>query len=62
MPPKRKLSPTEGESAPAKAPKTAHILNDLLVEFRDLKSIEFELFQPKPKRSAKALLPSNFLS
>ena len=60
MPLKRKTLPTRGQSEPKKASKKSQLLEDLLPKFGDLKSIEFEPFQPEKERPAKALLPSNF--
>ena len=61
MSPKRKSLPTEGQLGPNKASKKTYLLEELVTSFGDLKSIEFEPFQPEQERPAKALLPLNFL-
>jgi hypothetical protein len=60
MPPKRKSPPTEGQLGPNKASKKTQLLEELFVNFGDLKSIQFEPFRPEQERLAEALLPSNF--
>jgi hypothetical protein len=60
MPPKRKSPPTEGQLEPNKASKRTHLLEELVADFGDLKSIQFEPFRPEQERPAEALLPSNF--
>ena len=60
MPPKRKLPPIECSSEPSKRSKTTCLTDQLITEFGDLKSIQFEPFQPEQSRPAEALLPSSF--
>jgi hypothetical protein len=60
MPPKRKYSPTEGQLEPNKASKKPYLLKELVTDFGDLKSIQFEPFQLEQERPAKALLLLNF--
>ena len=43
MPPKRKTAPNNTNSRAAKAQKKASLLVNLIQEFRDLKSIKFDL-------------------
>jgi hypothetical protein len=62
MPPKRKTPPLQGQSEPSKSSKKLRTVEELLTEFGDLKSIQFEPFQPEQERPARALLPSNFPS
>jgi hypothetical protein len=60
MPPKRKNPPTTGQSEPAKSSKKAQLLEDISSLYGDLKTIEFEPFQPEKERVAQALLPTDF--
>src|SRR4051794_3906179 len=60
MPPKRKISPLEGQLEPDKPSKRHNKIEELLNQFGDLKSIEFEPFKPEPERPAEVNLPSNF--
>jgi hypothetical protein len=62
MPPKRKIPLLERSSEPSKRPKTTCLTDQLIAEFGDLKSIQFEPFQPEQIPPAEALLPSNFPS
>jgi hypothetical protein len=61
MPPKRKSPLTEAQLEPNKASKKAHFIEELVTKFGDLKSIQFEPFQPEQERPAEAHLPANFL-
>jgi hypothetical protein len=60
MPPKRKIPPIERSSEPLKRSKTTYLTDQLITEFGDLKSIQYEPFQPEQIRPAEALLSSNF--
>ena len=60
MPPKRKIPPLEGQLEPDKPSKRHNKIEELLNQFGDLKSIEFEPFKPEPERPARAKLPSDF--
>jgi hypothetical protein len=55
----RKSPPTEGQLEPKKPSKKAYILNELVTEFGDLKSIQFVPFEPEESRPAEALSPSD---
>jgi hypothetical protein len=52
MPPKCKNPPTIGQSEPAKSSKKAQLLEDISSLYGDLKTIEFEPFQPEKERVA----------
>jgi hypothetical protein len=60
MPLKRKSPPTTSQPAPAKSSKKAQLLKDISLLYGDLKTIEFEPFQPEKERVAQALLPTDF--
>jgi hypothetical protein len=60
MPPKRKTTPNTTNSQAAKAQKKTSLLINLIQEFEDLKSIEFDLFIPEKDYPTKALLPPLF--
>jgi hypothetical protein len=62
MPPKRKTTPNTTDSRAAKAQKKTSLLVNLIQEFGDLKSIEFDLFVPEKGYPIKALLPPLFPS
>jgi hypothetical protein len=60
MPPKRKSPPTEDQLGSNPKLQKTGLLNTLVSEFGDLKSIQFEPFRPEERCLAQALLPSNF--
>ena len=62
MPPKRKILLIKRFSEPLKRSKTTYLTDQLITEFGDLKSIQYEPFQPEQTRPAEALLLSNFLT
>jgi hypothetical protein len=60
MPSKRKTMPNTIDLRAAKAQKKTSLLVNLIQEFGDLKSIEFNLFVPEKGYPTKALLSSLF--
>ena len=62
MPPKRKLPSTDDQSGPNLKVQKTDLVSALISEFGDLQSIQFKLFQPEEECSARAILPSDFLT